>query len=90
MSITDFMNPPSSSRAGAPLARYLRSRRRKLRLALQQAAQRSGLSVRQWMRLEDGTWVPQQPAEMQAIATAIEATSSEISFGALLSLGLSR
>jgi hypothetical protein len=43
--------------------------------------------MRQWMQLEQGTWVPQHSSEMEAIAVALDTSSTQISFGALLSFG---
>jgi transcriptional regulator with XRE-family HTH domain len=71
--------------SAAPLARAVRQRRHQLRLSLDQAARGSGFSIQRWMQLENGSWIPDQFSDMDAIAGALGEGVAKISFLCLLS-----
>jgi hypothetical protein len=45
----------------------------------------SGFSIQRWMQLENGSWVPDQFSDMDAIAGALGEGVAKISFLCLLS-----
>jgi predicted transcriptional regulator len=76
---------PSLAVSAAPLAQAVRQRRQQLRVSLDQAARWSGFSIQRWMQLENGSWIPDQFSDMDAIAGALREGVAKISFLCLLS-----
>ncbi len=59
------------------LAFYVATRRGKLHLSTEAAARLAGMELSQWNALEDG-WVPEDPAQLRAIASALENSEEDI------------
>ena len=69
-------NETDRFRGASAVARYTRSRRERLGLTIDRAADLSGLEQFQWVALEDG-WLPEKLAVIRAIATTLQVRWSD-------------
>lgn len=67
------------------LARYVEHRREELGMSVEFAARLTGIADSEWCALEAG-FVPEQWADLRAIAEVLEVPSDRISFFAAISL----
>ena len=65
-------------------ARFVRERRRELRLTVSRAAELTGMTVSQWLALEAG-WVPQDTHEIRTISETLEVRTSDLGLMSIMS-----
>lgn len=65
-------------------ARFVRERRRELRLSVSRAAELTGMTVSQWLALEAG-WVPRDTGEIRTISKTLEVRTSDLGLMSIMS-----
>ena len=65
-------------------ARYLRARRRQLRLSTARAAELAGMALSEWCAMEAG-WVPEDYGTLRAISETLQVRTSDLLLMAFVS-----